>query len=566
MKLTVHRFLWVNLQIESLCDNRRIKLEEDLVDELARLPQSLAGMYSVILGNIGRIEQRGRTVAKTMFKWLLCTDDASSEVTLAACSGTASTECRSLSVSDVLDVCSNLVVYDKPVDTFRFAHLSVREFLESQPGYTLFEANKSVCEKALRTLTRNQTPRDHFWSYATVHWVFHYHRLGEQHRKKLFEHTAKLFLFNGAKSSDTFNVWTTEFYKQNNPLVRSSDLYRDRESYQSPINLASFFGWLEILDHFWTNQTTNGFYDAATTMMTVAIRSGQTSVVRWLFDRGVCPAYYHLAQAFHYLRSEIIEGLLDTGMDLSAEDDLETLLSLSPRSNDPTLNSGVDLPGHILQSRECHIACLFLHYGLDVISEDIDMRTEWTETLTMIGRLPKAACDISVSEETRPQKLSNILKDQSHLVGQTLLSLAALFRHEKAFQMLLDWGVDPTCPAIAEKRSAVSQTFKSMSRLKPLALKRKSNIDRLSDELRQGPLAWAAYTGNVPLVQSILDRGMNPSIQNRKGQTALYFAVQQTENMYLRQNLETDKDEIVRLLLQRGAIVAPADIMVELPS
>lgn len=79
MKLIRHRFLWVSLQIESLCDNRRIKLEEDLVDELARLPQSLAGMYSLILGNISRIEQHGRTVAETVFRWLLCTNDAGSK-------------------------------------------------------------------------------------------------------------------------------------------------------------------------------------------------------------------------------------------------------------------------------------------------------------------------------------------------------------------------------------------------------------------------------------------------------------------------------------------------------
>ena len=79
----------------------------------------------------------------------------------------------------------------------------------------------------------------------------------------------------------------------------------------------------------------------------------------------------------------------------------------------------------------------------------------------------------------------------------------------------------------------------------------------MSDELTQGPLAWAAYTGNLPLVQSILDRGLDPNIKNRKGQTALYFAAQQTEDQDPR--LEVDKEAIVRLLLQKGAHVASAD-------
>ena len=137
----IYRFLWVSLQTESLCDSRRIKIEGDLVDELARLPRSLAGMYSLILENIGQIEQHGRTVAETMFRWLLCTYDARSRVTIAACSGTMSNEHRRLSIPDILDVCSNLVVYDEASSKFRFAHLSVREFLESQSGYTPSEAN-----------------------------------------------------------------------------------------------------------------------------------------------------------------------------------------------------------------------------------------------------------------------------------------------------------------------------------------------------------------------------------------------------------------------------------------
>ncbi|CAD6592435.1 MAG: hypothetical protein ASARMPRED_006266 [Alectoria sarmentosa] len=135
-------FLWVNMQIESLCDSRRVKLQGDLVDALARLPRSLTGMYTLILENIGQIDQRGRTVAETIFRWLLCTKDATSSVIIAACSRAISIESRNLSIPDILDVCSTLVVYDESLDRFRFAHLSVREFFESQPGYTPSQANR----------------------------------------------------------------------------------------------------------------------------------------------------------------------------------------------------------------------------------------------------------------------------------------------------------------------------------------------------------------------------------------------------------------------------------------
>ena len=148
-------------------------------------------------------------------------------------------------------------------------------------------------------------------------------------------------------------------------------------------------------------------------------------------------------------------------------------------------------------------------------------------------------------------------------VGQILLSLASLFRHEKAFQVLLDLGSDPTCPALCDVRKEVSAVDhigrSSLSRQEPWDQECGSFDQKMSDELRQAPLAWATYSGNLPLVQSILNQGFNPNIRNRKGQTALYFAVQQTEEKYSRTDLETDKVSIVELLLQKGALLTSAD-------
>lgn len=95
------------------------------------------------------------------------------------------------------------------------------------------------------------------------------------------------------------------------PLVQlfeirfNSLLYKD--NIQSPADLASHFGWLEILDHFETNQSPGDLRGPAVYMMTVATRSSRTSVVRWLIDRKVCPTDEHLNLAFHSRRSDIIQ-------------------------------------------------------------------------------------------------------------------------------------------------------------------------------------------------------------------------------------------------------------------
>ena len=300
----------MSLQIESLCDTRRIKIEGDLVDELDRLPQSLAGIYSLILENISQIEQRGRTVAETMLRWLLCTVDARSPVTIAACSASTSTEYRSLSISDVLDVCSNLVVYDKALDEFRFAHLSVREFLETQSGFAPSEVNRSLVERSLHTMICNQRSRDHFWWYATQNWLFHYNRIEEQDRKEVFELHAKRILFNGAEPSFVFK---TCVYNVDMQAFRSRDfaLYYRTEDFDNPIILASYFGWLEVLDHFEAIQSPDKFHGPEMKMMTVAIHFNQVSVARWLLDRSICPTDEHLQLAFGNGRSDIIQIFLN---------------------------------------------------------------------------------------------------------------------------------------------------------------------------------------------------------------------------------------------------------------
>ena len=641
----------MSLQIENLCDSRRIKVEGDLVDELARLPRSLADMYSLLLENIGQIEQRGRTIAETVLKWLLCTKDASSRVTIAACSETTSTERGCLSIPDILDVCSTLVVHDEALDRFEFAHLSIREFLESQPGYAPSEANGSVLERSLRVLIDTQPPEDPFRPYAILNWVFHYHCLEEQQRKEIFELHAKRFFFNGVESSEFFEDWLEQYrlksLQSSDPWsedlgIQVKDVLYINNSVRNPVDLAACFGWLEILDYFESSQIPDDIRGPAVAMMTMAIHFGRISVVHWLVVRKFHPTNEHLDLAFRHGQSEIIQifvdinvisfdtlvdgqevvvlavrsgfrkvyqGLVKKGADrnfrdrsgrtllshaVSCSDDnseiVEDLLlagidpiardnagrtslwfsvrgehsgfSLLTRHvlNPPAIKDGGMVLRYVLLSSFHHTACLILHYGLDSMLEDRDMRKEWTELLELIVKLPNLHKDALVPVMEGAGKLSHDSEIHMHLAGQTLLSLAALFRHEEAFRVLLSLGIDPTCPAICEirKRSSTAvQTDHSMSGQEALVQERVNHHNIMSDELRQGPLAWAAYTGNLALVQSILDRGLDPNIKNRNGQTALYFAAQQTEDQDPR--LEVDKEAIVRLLLQRGALVTSAD-------
>ena len=57
----------------------------------------------------------------------------------------------------ILDFCCNLVVLDTQLDTFRFAHLSVREFMEKQEDYADSCCNVLAAETCLLAIIGSAT-------------------------------------------------------------------------------------------------------------------------------------------------------------------------------------------------------------------------------------------------------------------------------------------------------------------------------------------------------------------------------------------------------------------------
>lgn len=132
-----------------------MKIEADVQAELGRLPKSLDDAYSVIYQQIDNLGSHGHDIAQKTFQWLLCSKRPleSSEL-IAAVTSTSGVMPSSVKLSNrnILDLCLNLVVFDKSFDRFRFAHLSVAEFLEKKPQYSPTMANSAAAESCLNVL------------------------------------------------------------------------------------------------------------------------------------------------------------------------------------------------------------------------------------------------------------------------------------------------------------------------------------------------------------------------------------------------------------------------------
>ena len=123
------RFLWASLHLQAICSVETI-FEADLLEGLATLPQGSSAMYSKIMRQICESRPWGKKVAFRSLKWLLFQEvQLAMDEFLEAISIDASAEGATIKVSkaNVLYICYNLIVHDKVLNIFRFAHLSVRE-------------------------------------------------------------------------------------------------------------------------------------------------------------------------------------------------------------------------------------------------------------------------------------------------------------------------------------------------------------------------------------------------------------------------------------------------------
>ncbi|KAL8713090.1 MAG: hypothetical protein Q9225_006836 [Loekoesia sp. 1 TL-2023] len=122
-------FRWASMQLQYLCG---AVLDEDLREMLGKLPLELSDLYSEIhdrmLANQG---SAGTAIIQNSIKWLL-----SSQIRLnssefrRAISMNINISLDGLSNEQILELLHNFVILDRDLDVFRFAHLSVAEYLQ----------------------------------------------------------------------------------------------------------------------------------------------------------------------------------------------------------------------------------------------------------------------------------------------------------------------------------------------------------------------------------------------------------------------------------------------------
>ena len=140
-------FRWASLQLDVL---RALKRDEDIRAKLGKLPPKLEQLYVEVYNNLISAQgDVGRSIINNALKWLLCAqEELRAPYFLVAVAANLGID-GDLSKEDLLELCNNLVVYDDGLQIFRFAHLSVREFLENKSEFTEVSCHSLAAECCL---------------------------------------------------------------------------------------------------------------------------------------------------------------------------------------------------------------------------------------------------------------------------------------------------------------------------------------------------------------------------------------------------------------------------------
>lgn len=150
-------FRLASLHIDRLCDPSQVKTQANVLDTLDHLPLDLKRSYDTILAQIAGSQHPNPRIADRVIKWLICAREPLQGNVFMVAMNSDSAISDSFQLSDILGICCNLVIYDTETNQFRFAHLSVQEYLEQLGSYSLEASNALAAEQCLHWIIAHST-------------------------------------------------------------------------------------------------------------------------------------------------------------------------------------------------------------------------------------------------------------------------------------------------------------------------------------------------------------------------------------------------------------------------
>ncbi len=277
---------------------KKIKREENIIRELSQLPPGLSDIYAKIYGEMSKTDTF--EIAVKALRFLLCSQKPISTGDFLTAVSPPSE--KAIDSESLLDYCSDLIVEDKALGTFRLAHLSVREYLEEKcKDYTPADTHAVAAEICLSCITKTKgrvrsnmaAPEDEVSSsslldYAMLFWPLHCGLSEGKRAVPPLEPPISSFIMQ-RRVSNRFSKWMED----TRTLVKSlsmEDPLRKKllQCFCSPANpffLSCAFGLYEAVEHSSVPATDRS--ESGQGGLHLASLYGHERVVKALLGKGV---------------------------------------------------------------------------------------------------------------------------------------------------------------------------------------------------------------------------------------------------------------------------------------
>ena len=334
------RFQLAALQINLICN---MPSPSDIRHGLEVLPETMKDAYGKIYKRILDQDGSAPRLALGAFRWIKCSyEPLCSKTLLDAITvevGNAEEFSRKdpITVNGVLKVCQNLLIFDKQLNVFRFAHLSVDEYLETKlhkvdsHGEIAKVCLSLLCtpsswdtyDKTLRTREGLHGDR-HLLLYSAVFWPWHFSSCGDGGGYQILTR-----LCNALLSETNHQSWLT-YHLMNVKTQYTRDQFWRRvralqEERNDPLFSVCVFGLSQM---FATIFDSKPLVEKACLgrLLRLAGRFGDQEIVRLLIDRGADTSFANedgqtpLHEAAWNGHEAVTRLLMDRGADASVAD------------------------------------------------------------------------------------------------------------------------------------------------------------------------------------------------------------------------------------------------------
>jgi len=475
--------------------------EQEVRNGLRQLPGTLRNAYQQIYDRILAQQPEARQRALSAFRWIkFSCEPVRSETLLDAvsvditCSGEFSHHVFQPNV--LLKVCQNLIILDKSLNVFRFAHLSVDEFFEDE-----LSPEDSHTEIAQACLSLMCTPRA--WegydpSTTTAE--------GQYNDRHLLLYSSAFWPWHFARAKDCAildTIWDAFVSGTNHQQWCEYSSEKVKCSWHSGVVV-----WERVRAH---REQKNSILSC------VCIFDISRKFVK-SFDSSPLPAIDAnalLSTACDFGDLQISSLLIGKGADVSAAD-----------------KYGWTRLHRALSERKEKLARLLIDKGADVSAANKDGETplhctSWWGGEQVARLLIDKGPDVSAADK----------------YGQTPLHWALTVGNEEMAQILIDKGAEVS----AADKDGVTPLHRALSRgsekVARLLIDKGADVSA-ADKYGQTPLHCASWGGCGRVARLLIDKGADVPAADKSGRTPLDLA------------LSVGNEEVARLLIDKGVTAA----------